>query len=210
MLPPRLLIAGFCLAYASAACDSGSNLTSAGGSPTIEPATSEALAAGAGPSGAIVDRIRGPFALFPDFDRQLIFSIGLVTPIEEACAGAELVADGKINDTWIFLPTGLVHGVFTTTKATLVVYGRATEDPCELTEADVIARGTGRLVFHTNNVFEDDSRDIKAGYIATGDVTLPDGRRAQLHARLRVRIVDGEFQVRADEFTLRPIGGTGS
>jgi hypothetical protein len=155
----------------------------------------------------LVDRIRGPFTLFADFDRQLIFSVGLVTPIEEACAGAELIFDGKVQDTFINLPTGLVHGLLTTTKATLVVYGRAPEDPCTLTEADVIARGTGRLVFHTNNVFEDESQDVKAGYIVTGDVTLPDGRRAKLHARLRVRIVDGEFLVLAEELTLRPIGG---
>ncbi len=130
-----------------------------------------------------------------------------MTPIEEACAEAELVTDGKIKDTFIFLPTGLVHGLLTTTKATLVVYGRAPEDACELTEADVLVRGTGRLVFKTDNVFEDDSRDTKAGYIVTGDVTLPDGSRPHLQARLRVRIVDGEFQVRAEEFTLRPIGG---
>ena len=50
----------------------------------------------------------------------------------------------------------------------------------------------------------DDSRDTRAGYIVTGDVTWPDGRRAHLHARLRLRIVDGEFQVLTEEFTLRP------
>ena len=207
MLPSRLAIAGFFLACASAACESGSDVTSAGAPQSAELPTSQALAVDATPSGAIVDRIRGPFALFADFDRQLIFSIGLVTPIEEACAGAELVADGKIKDTFITLPSGLVHGLLTTTKATLVVYGRAIEDPCELTEADVIARGTGRLVFHNSNVFVDDSKDTKSGYIVTGDVTLPDGRRAHLHARLRLRIVDGEFLVLAEEFTLRPIGG---
>jgi hypothetical protein len=207
MLPAGLAITGFFLACASAACESGSNLTSSSAPQSAELPTGQALAVDATPSGAIVDRIRGPFALFPDFDRQLIFSIGLVTPIEEACAGAELVADGKIQDTFITLPSGLVHGLLTTTKATLVVYGRATEDPCELTEADVLARGTGRLVFHTNNVFEDESQDTKAGYIVTGDVTLPDGRRAHLHARLRLRIVDGDFRVLAEEFTLRPIGG---
>jgi hypothetical protein len=207
MLSPRLFLAGLCLACVSAACESGPEVASPSAPTAAEASTSQAVAADADPSGAIVDDIRGPFVLFPDFDRQLIFSIGLVTPIEEACAGGEIVGDGKFKDTWIFLPTGIVHGVFTTTKATLVVYGRATEDPCELTEADVLARGTGRLVFHTDNVFEDESRDVKAGYIATGDVTLPDGSRAHLHARLRVRIVDGEFQVRAEEFTLRPIGG---
>ena len=207
MLSSRLVMAGFFLACASTACDSGTDVTSPGATTSAELGGSEALATEAGPSGALVDDIRGPFALFADFDRQLIFSIGLVTPIEDACAGAELVADGKIKDTFVFLPTGLVHGLLTTTKATLVVYGRATEDPCELTEADVLARGTGRLVFHTNNVFEDESQDIKAGYIATGDVTLPDGSRAHLYARLRLRIVDGEFQVLAEEFTLRPIGG---
>ena len=207
MLPARLAITGFFLACASAACEPGADVTSPSAHESAEPRTSQALATKATPSGAIVDRIRGPFALFPDFDRQLIFSIGLVTPIEEACAGAELVADGKIKDTFITLPSGIVHGLFTTTKATLVVYGRALEDPCELTEADVLARGTGRLVFKTNNVFVDDRRDTKAGYIATGDVTLPDGRRAHLHARLRLTIVDGDFQVLAEEFTLRPIGG---
>ena len=51
---------------------------------------------------------------------------------------------------------------------------------------------------------EDDSWDTKAGYIATGDVTLPDGHRAQLHARLRVRIVDGEFQVLTEQLTPTP------
>jgi len=207
MLPPRLATAGFFLACASAACESGYDVTSPGAPRSAELRPSGALTAAASASGAIVDRIRGPFALFADFDRQLIFSIGLVTPIEEACAGADLVADGKIQDTFITLPSGIVHGLLTTTKATLVVYGRAFEDPCELTEADVLARGTGRLVFTTNNVFVDDSRDTKAGYIVTGDVSLPDGRRAHLHARLRVRIVDGEFQVLAEEFTLRPIGG---
>ena len=207
MLPSRLTIAGFFLACASAACQPGSDVTSPSAPQSAELRTSEALAADATSSGAIVDRIRGPFALFADFDRQLIFSVGLVTPIEEACAGAELVADGKINDTFITLPSGVVHGLLTTKKATLVVYGRAVEDPCDLTEADVLARGTGRLAFHTNNVFEDESQDTKAGHIVTGDVTLPDGTRAHLHARLRVWIVDGEFQVRAEEFTLRPIGG---
>ena len=208
MLSSRLLLAGLFLACASAACESGPDATSPSVPQAAEPVSGEALATtDATPSGAIVDDIRGPFTLFADFDRQLVFSIGLVTPLEEVCAGAELVADGKIKDTFVFLPTGLVHGALTTTKATLVVYGRATEDPCELTEADVIARGTGRLVFHSDNILEDDTHDIKAGYIVTGDVTLPDGRRAQLHARLRVRVVDGEFQVRAEEFTLRPIGG---
>jgi hypothetical protein len=207
MLPSRLTIAGFFLACASAACESGSDVISPSAPQSVEPRTSEALAIDATPSGALVDRIRGPFVLFPDFDRQLIFSIGLVTPIEDACAGVEPVFDGKIQDTFITLPSGLVHGLLTTTKATLVVYGRALEDPCELTEADVLARGTGRLVFHNSNVFVDDSKDTKAGYIATGDVTLPDGRRAHLHARLRLRIVDGEFRVLTEEFTLRPIGG---
>ena len=206
MLSPRLFAAGLLLACASSACDSAPDATSPSAPQAVEPGGSEGLASDATPTGAIVDDLRGPFTLFADFDRQLIFSVGLVTPIEEACAGAELVADGKIKDTFVFLPTGRVHGALTTTKATVVVYGRATEDPCELTEADVIARGTGRLVFHTDNALEDDSRDTKAGYRVTGDVTLPDGTRAQLRARLRVRIVDGEFQVRAEEFTLRPIG----
>ena len=207
MLSSRLVMAGLCLACASAGCDSGPDVTSPGAPPSAELGGAAALVTDAAPSGALVDDLRGPFTLFPDFDRQLIFSIGLVTPIEEACAGAPLVADGKVKDTFIFLPTGLVHGLLTTTKATLVVYGRATEDPCELTEADVLARGRGRLVFHTNNVLEDESQDIKAGYIVTGDVTLPDGRRAHLHARLRLRVVDGEFRVLAEKFTLRPIGG---
>jgi hypothetical protein len=207
MLPPRVVIAGLILACASAACESGSGVTSPGAPRKAELRPSGAPRADASAAGALVDRIRGPFALFADFDRQLIFSIGLVTPIEEACAGAELVADGRIQDTFITLPSGIVHGLLTTTKATLVVYGRALEDPCELTEADVLARGTGRLVFTNNNVFVDDSRDTKAGYIVTGDVTLPDGRTAHLHARLRLRIVDGEFQVLTEELTLRPIGG---
>jgi hypothetical protein len=57
-----------------------------------------------------------------------------VTPIEDACAGADLVTDGRIQNTFIFPPRGLVRGLFTT-KATLVVYGRAVEDPCVLPEA---------------------------------------------------------------------------
>jgi hypothetical protein len=188
------------------ACGSDADVTPAG--PVDAPVLRKSTSAKAGAaSGAIVDPIRGEFTLFADFDRQLIFSSGLVTPIEEACAGAELVTDGKFKDTFIFLPTGIVHGMLTTSAATLVVYGRAPEDPCELTEADVLARGTGRLSFTTNNAFADDSRSTNAGYVVTGIVTLPDGQRAHLLARLRLQIVDGEFRIHTEEFTLRPIGG---
>lgn len=206
MVPPSLFLTGLSLVSLSAC---GSDVGVAPDAPPDVPAlrNSASLGAGGTPSGAFVDPIRGTFVLFPDFDRQLIFSSGLVTPIEEVCAGAEPISDGKYKDTFIFLPTGLVHGILTTTQATLVVYGRAPEDPCELTEADVLARGTGRISFTTNNVFVDNSHSTNAGYVVTGIVTLPDGQRAHLLVRLRLQIVDGEFRLHSDEFTLRPIGG---
>ena len=66
---------------------------------------------------------------------------------------------------------------------------------------------TGRLSFTTNNAFVEDGRSTNAGYVVTGIVRLPDGHRAHLLARLRLQIVDGEFRIHTEEFTLRPIGG---
>jgi hypothetical protein len=68
-------------------------------------------------------------------------------------------------------------------------------------------RGTGRISFTTNNVLVDNSHSTNAGYVVTGIVTLPNGQRAHLLARLRLQIVEGEFRLHSDEFTLRPIGG---
>ena len=207
MLPSRLTIAGLFLACASAACESGSDVIFPSAPQSAEPRTTEAFAADATPSGAIVDRIRVSIRAVCRL-RPATHLLHRSGDPDRGSLRRRGPGNGRQDPGHVHHPAersgprpahddeGHPGGVWPGSRGSLRAHG-----------SRCIARGTGRLVFHNSNVFVDDSKDTKSGYIVTGDVTLPDGRRAHLHARLRLRIVDGEFLVLTEEFTLRPIGG---
>ena len=97
-------------------------------------------------AGATVEKFLDPFTLFPDFEAGRVFSVGIVNPIEDLCAGADPVFDGRLRQHFIVTPSGNVPELVASTgPATLVIYGAAPENPCDLSSEDILFRGTGRI-----------------------------------------------------------------
>jgi hypothetical protein len=174
------LIAGACLL--ACAPDNGST------APDL-PAASYA--------GAEVEHFLGEFILLPDFDIDRVFSLGLVTPISDACAGAEPVFDGRLHELNVTTPNGGFHFPSIIGRSTLVIYGRAPANPCELTPDDELVRGVGTLtILSQPNTF---------GYRVTGSGVTPEGVPVRVHARLQiVGFTAGSFKVTVDELRITP------
>lgn len=156
--------------------------------------------------GAQIDRFEiAPF-FFADFEHGFVYSIGLVTPNEEGCADPEnAVFDGALNIQFVLTPSGRLHEHWVTDRATLVVYGSIPPHPCLLTEADVIGRGTGKLIYHDNDAFAIGNGAF--GFHITGIIELVNGGRAHFLATFYRVSVDGERRVVVDKVELKPIGG---
>jgi hypothetical protein len=85
----------------------------------------------------------------------------------------------------------------------MTLYGRFTANPCELTEADVVARGQG----NANLLILTRSTNVLFTIQASGTVELTSGGLAHLVVKGHFHIEpDGSFRVHVDRFRLQPIG----
>jgi len=185
--PAALLLIGLALA-----CNNPES-----GTPTATTAPSYAA--------ATVEQFNAPFTLFPDFEAGRVFSLGIVTPIEALCTGAEPVFDAHVRQQFVI--NGTVHRLLVSGPATLVIYGRAPEDPCDLTSADILFQGKGQLTVNSNDAEGTSSAGTSFGYRVTGIGTTPDGHRARAHVVLRVVFTaSGAVKVTKDTFEVTPIG----
>src|SRR3954469_9570861 len=151
---------------------------------------SNAPSAPAASEGAQVNRFDGDPFFFPDFDHGFVYSIGLVTPIEQACADKDhAVFDGGLRIQEVLTPSGRFHIHWMTDRATLVVYDQIPEDPCLLTEADVVGRGTGKFVYNDNDALATGNGSF--GFRVIGTLQLASGRATFL-AIMRSVTVNGE------------------
>jgi hypothetical protein len=178
------------------ACDDPGGTTT-----TTSPNTSLSFS-----NGAQVNRFdESPF-FFANFRQNLVFTVGLVTPIEEFCADPEnAVLDGVAHIKEVLTKKDRLLGRWVSDRATLVVYGNIPEGPCLLTEDDVIARGTGKFVLNDN--FPIPTGKGTFGYRVTGTVELANGGRAHFHAIIRVVFPKGgEGRLVVDKVELKPIG----
>lgn len=159
-------------------------------------------------SGAVVEKFLDPFTLFPDFDAGRVFSVGIVNSIEDICAGAEPVFDGRVRQHFIVTPSGNVPELIASSgPATLVIYGAAPENPCDLTSNDILFRGTGRISVTSSDADFAAGGATSFGYRVTGMGTTPDGHRARANVVVRVVFTpSGAAKVTVDKFELTPMG----
>lgn len=153
-------------------------------------------------SGAQVVRFGAQFLFINDPDRDFSLTIGV--PISEApeCGGAGELIGGTVQV--VTTPAEIEHALAQFQRQTMTVYAHFTDNPCELTETDVVARGTGngKLVVLTrgaNTLFQ---------IQATGTVELTDGGLAHVVLKGHFHIdADGSLRIHVDRFRLQPIGG---
>jgi hypothetical protein len=159
-------------------------------------------------SGAEIIKFLDPFTLFPDFDAGRVFSVGIVNPIEDICTGAEPVFDGRVRQHFIVTPSGNVPELVASSgQATLVIYGAAPADPCDLSSDDILFRGRGRISVTSSDVDFTAGGATSTGYRVTGMGTMPDGQRVRAHVVVRVVFKPtGDVKVTVDKFELTPLG----
>ena len=159
-------------------------------------------------AGALVEKFLDPFTLFPDFSAGRVFSVGLVNSLQDVCAGADPVFDGRVRQHFIVTPSGNVPELIASSgPATLVIYGAAPDDPCDLTSDDILFRGTGRISVSSSDADFAPGGATSFGYRVTGIGTTPDGHRARAHVVVRVVFTpSGAAKVTVDKFELTPIG----
>ena len=137
-----------------------------------------------------------------DPDRGLALTSGLPLSQVPECGGpgGPSAGTGQVVAT----PADVGHIVFRTRQQPLVLYGRAPENICELTEADIIARGQGNVTVMLSTLNPD---VVFKGHI-TGTLELTSGGRAHLVSQAVIRIQpDGTARIIVDKFQLTPIGG---
>jgi hypothetical protein len=125
------------------------------------------------------------------------------TPISEApeCGGPGEIEAGKIQI--VQTPADFSSFLARVRQKTMTLYDHFPENVCDLTEADVLARGRGNatltiLTRTANTLF---------GIWATGKVELTSGGLAHLTVKGLFQIEpDGSLRVHVDRFKLQPIG----
>jgi len=159
-------------------------------------------------AGATVEKFLDPFTLFPDFEAGRVFSVGIVNSIQDICAGAEPVFDGRVRQHFIVTPSGNVPELIASAgPATLVIYGAAPENPCDLSNEDILFRGTGRITVTSSDADFAPGGATSFGYRVTGMGTTPDGQRARANVVVRVVFTaSGATKTTVDKFELTPIG----
>ena len=161
--------------------------------PTSTVRPSAARAQKAQGDGAQVIRFGAQFLFINDFERDYSVTIGV--PISEApeCGGPGELTGGTIQI--VTTPAQIEH-----------VLGQFhfTDNPCELTEADVVAQGVGNgklgiLTKEPSTLFQ---------IQATGNVELTEGGFAHMVLKGQAHFFpDGSLRIHVDRFRLQPIGG---
>lgn len=137
-----------------------------------------------------------------DPDRGLTLTSGLPLSQVPECGGpgGPSAGTGQVVAT----PADVGHTVFRTRQQPLVLYGRAPENICELTEADIVASGRGNVTVMFSTLKPD---VVFKGHV-TGTLELTSGGRVHLVSQAVIRFQpDGTVRVIVDKFQLKPIGG---
>ena len=169
--------------------------------PTTTLSPSEARAQNGHGEGAQVIRVGAQFLFINDFERDYSLTIGV--PISEApeCGGPGELTGGTVQI--VTTPSQIEHVLGQFHRHTMTLYAGFTDNPCELTEADVVAQGVGNgklniLTRETSTLFQ---------IQATGNVELAQGGFAHLVLKgLAHFYPDGSLRIHVDRFRLQPIG----
>jgi hypothetical protein len=151
-------------------------------------------------AGAEVIRFGAQFIFINDPDRD--YSIVIGTAISEApeCGGSGEVTAATVQI--VTTPADIEHVLARVRQETMTLYGRFTDNPCELTEADVVARGQGNATLVILSRTSSTLFQIRA----TGTVELTSGGLAHLNVKGLFHIEpDGSLRVHVDRFKLTPI-----
>jgi hypothetical protein len=163
-----------------------------------------------GPSlGATVLNIPNNYFLIFDEDpaRNYTATFGLVSSPSDldACGGAgPEVFDGGGTTRIVATPAGAVHVRDELHQATIVLYGGATGNVCELATLPVLARGSGNLHFTVKNGVNG-STSIQATFGGILDL-VAGGRVRMLGVGNIVFDSFGNLTIHEDHFDLKPIG----
>jgi hypothetical protein len=152
--------------------------------------------------GAQILRFGAQFLFINDPDRDYSLTVGV--PISEApeCGGPGELIGGRVQI--VTTPAEIEHVLAQFQRETMTLYDHFTDKPCELTEADVVARGLG----NANLVILTRDSDQLFQIQATGTVELTSGGFAHLVLKGHFHIEpDGSLRVHVDRFKLQPIGG---
>ena len=136
--------------------------------------------------------------------RLRMASLTLGVPISEApeCGGPGALTGGTVQV--VTTPAQIEHVLAQFHRQTMTLYDHFTDNPCELTEADVVAQGVG------NGKLGISSRGASTLFQiqATGTVELTSGGLAHLVLKGHFHVdPDGSLRVHVDRFRLQPIGG---
>jgi hypothetical protein len=159
--------------------------------------------------GATVLQIPNDYFLIfdSDPDRDYTTTFGLVSPVSDlnACGGSgPEVFDGGGTTRIVATPSGAVHVRDELHQATIVFYGGATGDVCELATHPVLARGRGNLHFTVKNGVNG-STSVQATFGGILDLAAG-GRARMLGVGNIVFDLFGNLTIHEDHFDLKPIG----
>jgi hypothetical protein len=142
-------------------------------------------------------------------DRGLAFTIGLLTPIGDACNGAPAEFDIKAFNQIVETSAGPLK-LLDHVQGTFVVYDHVLlpeDDFCDLAAAPVIGSGPGTFTRNDNDILAVGPGNNTFGYRAKAILDLTGGGKAQLHVVLRLHFDGVNIRTLIDEVELKPIGG---
>jgi hypothetical protein len=152
--------------------------------------------------GAQVSRFGFGGVFYSDPVLDMVLTVG--APLSDApeCGGTGSIIGGTGLD--VLTPADVEYIAGRVRQGPMVVYGRFVEDLCDLTEADVIARGQG----NTTLTILSRTPTLLIGFHAAGTVELTSGGLAHLVVAFQQHIdADGTMRVHTERFELKPIGG---
>jgi hypothetical protein len=154
--------------------------------------------------GAQVVRFASGGIFLSDPDRDFVLTIGAPISDQPECGGSGEITGVDIQI--VTTPADREHIVGRVRQGTMTLYGRFTDPPhCDLTEADVVARGQGNATLR----FSIGPSSTLIHIQATGTLELTNGGLAHLVAVANL-VTDPEgnlLSVHVDRFQLKPIGG---
>ena len=136
-------------------------------------------------------------------DSERDYSLWVGVPLSNApeCGGTGEVTGARVHI--ISTPSDLSRVSANVSRQELILYDHFTDDPCSLSEDDIVARGQGnaRLGILTR------TEDVLFGIQATGNVELVSGGSAHLGLKGHFHIQsDGTLRLHVDRFKLTPTG----
>ena len=141
-------------------------------------------------------------------DHGLFFTVGLLAPIADFCAGEPVEFDVRGTSQTVETPAGPVK-LLDRITGTFVLYDAVLPDPaefCGLATAPIIATGPGRFTRNDNSLTGVGPGNNSFGFRANAMVELTGGGKAHFHAVIRQHFDGENVTTIVDKVELKPIG----